>query len=75
MRFSHPKHTEGCFKRFVWTISPCWPRLENLANTLLGGLGFSYEKGLGLGVATPPNITLAYLISLILDYGGPKTHN
>ena len=42
---------------------------------LLGGSGMSYEKGLGLGVAYPPNNTLSHLISLILDYEGYNTLN
>ena len=43
--------------------------------TLLGGAGIPYEKGLGLGVAAPPNSTLVHLIYVILDHGGPKIHN
>ena len=43
--------------------------------TLLGCFGISYEKGLGLGVEDTPNNTLSHFILLILDYGGPKTHN
>ena len=40
-----------------------------------GGLGISYEKGLGLGVASPPNNTLVNLIYVIFYHGGPKNHN
>ena len=42
---------------------------------LFGGLGNSYEKGFGLGVAASPNNSLVHLIILILDHGGPKVHN
>ena len=41
----------------------------------MGGLGIPYGKGLGLGVATPPNNTLVHLIYVILDHGGPNIHN
>ena len=30
MRFSHLKHTEGCFKRFVWTIYPQLAQVRKL---------------------------------------------
>ena len=46
-----------------------------MTTTLLGGSGMSCEKGLGLGVTTPPNNNRNHLILLILEYGGPKTHN
>ena len=39
---------------------------------LLGGLGISYEKVVGLRVASPPNTTLLFLILILLDLEGPN---
>ena len=40
--------------------------------TLLRGLRISYDKELGLGVAAPPNITIVFLILILLDPMGPN---
>ena len=48
---------------------------NNVTITLLGGLGISYEKGLGLGVSAPHNNTLVHLFYVIWDHRGPKKHN
>ena len=41
-------------------------------SNMLGGFKMSYDKGLGLGVVTTLNNTLAHLILLILDMGIQK---
>ena len=43
--------------------------------TLLRGLGIPHVNGLGLGVVAPPNITLVFLILIILDHGVPNYLN